>query len=125
LQTPAKWLNRLGTFLIISFLWCFFVWPDTMTALKSVASVFTVFNYPEMISGIGTLGLGFVDWIVMLLASAVLWLYDWKRRSLHNKFQASAPAMRVAVICVLALAVLVLGMYGIGFEAEAFIYSRF
>ena len=125
LQTPVKWINRLGTFLIISFLWCFFVWPDTMTALKSFASVFTVFNYPQMFSGIGALGLGLVDWLVMLLGGAVLWLYDWKRTYLQNKFQMAAPFVRVIMICVLGLGVLVLGMYGIGFEAEEFIYSRF
>ena len=125
LQTPVKWLNRLGTFLVISFLWCFFVWPDTLTALKSFASVFTVFNYPEMIAGISTLGLGLVDWVVMLAGGIVLWLYDWKREMVQAKFQESVPAIRVAVICVLALGIMVLGMYGIGFEAEEFIYSRF
>ena len=125
LQTPAKWLNRLGTFLVISFLWCFFVWPDTLTALKSAASVFTVFNYGEVISGIGALGLSLSDWLIMLIGGAVLWLYDWKRHGVQTLFGKSAPAMRTALICMLALAVLVLGMYGIGFEAEAFIYSKF
>lgn len=125
LQTPAKWLNRLGTFLVISFLWCFFIWPDTMTSLKSVVSVFTVFNYPELVAGIGSLGLSLVDWCVMLAGAVILWLYDWKRETVHSLFQKAVPAMRVATICVLALAVLVLGMYGIGFAAEEFIYSRF
>ena len=35
------------------------------------------------------------------------------------------PAAKTAVICLLALIVLVFGVYGIGFNAEAFIYSRF
>ena len=98
---------------------------DTVTALKSFASVFTVFNYPEVFSGIGALGLSLADWLIMLLGGALLWLYDWKREKAQEKFQKSVPAIRVALICVLALGVLVLGMYGIGFEAEAFIYSRF
>ena len=125
LQTPLKWLNRLGTFLVISFLWCFFIWPDTLTALKSLGSVFTVFNYPALFVGIGALGLSLADWLVMLLSGAALWLYDWKREKVKALFQSSVPAMRVAVICTLALIVLVLGMYGIGFQAEEFIYSRF
>ena len=125
LQTPVKWLNRLGTFLVISFLWCFFIWPDTLTALKSCASVFTVFNYPQMLAGIGTLGLSVADWLVMLTGGIVLWLYDWKREAAQEIYQKSVPAMRTALICILALGVLVLGMYGIGFEAEEFIYSRF
>jgi hypothetical protein len=40
-------------------------------------------------------------------------------------FAARKPWVRVAVSCVLALLVLVFGMYGIGFNAGAFIYSRF
>ena len=36
-----------------------------------------------------------------------------------------SPAARTAVACALGLSVLVFGMYGIGFNAGAFIYSRF
>ena len=35
------------------------------------------------------------------------------------------PAGRAAVICLLGLIALVFGMYGLGFNASAFIYSRF
>ncbi|MBR3978085.1 MAG: MBOAT family protein [Oscillospiraceae bacterium] len=125
LQTPWKWFNRLGTFLAISFLWCFFIWPDTLTALKSFASVFTVFNYPALISGVGTLGLSLADWLVMAGSSIVLWLYDWKRENVSSLLHRLSPAIRVAILCGLALLVLVLGRYGIGFQAEDFIYSRF
>ena len=34
-------------------------------------------------------------------------------------------ALSLAVACVLALTVLVFGMYGLGFDATEFIYSRF
>ena len=40
-------------------------------------------------------------------------------------FSSSPYALRTAVICALALIVLVFGMYGIGFDAQAFIYSKF
>jgi len=125
LQTRSKAVNRIGTFLVISFLWCFFVWPDTLTALKSAASVFTVFNYGQLLGNIAALGLTAADWIVMLLGSAALWLYDWKRETVQMWLYKAAPAAKTAVIAALALIVLVLGMYGIGFQAEEFIYSRF
>ena len=38
LQTKWKHLNRVLTFLLISLLWCFFVWPDALTAGKMVLS---------------------------------------------------------------------------------------
>ena len=55
----------------------------------------------------------------------LLWGYDWKAKAIHEKFNHWQPWMKMAVICLLAMVVLVFGMYGIGFQAEAFIYSRF
>ena len=42
-----------------------------------------------------------------------------------QRFDRACPAVKTAVICLLALLVLSFGMYGIGFNAEAFIYSKF
>ena len=123
--TRSKLLNRLGTFFLITLLWSFFVWPDTMTAVKMVGSVFTVFNYGAFFAAVGTLGLTLGDWIVLAAAVALLWLYDWKRSAIWDGIHALAPAGRTAVICTLGLLVLIFGMYGIGFNASEFIYSRF
>lgn len=123
--TKYKLLNRLGTFLLITLLWSFFVWPDTMTAVRMVASVFTTFNYGTFFAAVGKLGLTVGDWIVLAVATAMLWLYDWKRCAIWDRVHGFAPAVRTAVICALGLLVLVFGMYGIGFNATEFIYSRF
>jgi len=125
LQTRWKLLNRAVTFLLVSILWSFFVWPDTMTALRMVGSVFTTFNYGAFFTTVGTLGLTLGDWIVLGVAVVLLWLYDWKARQVKAAISALCPAGRTAVACVLALLVLVFGMYGIGFNASEFIYSRF
>jgi D-alanyl-lipoteichoic acid acyltransferase DltB (MBOAT superfamily) len=125
LQTPVKTINRIGTFLVISFLWCFFVWPDTLTAARSALSVFTQFNYADVAANIGSLGLTLADWIVMLSAGGVLWLYDWKHLAAYKGFAKAQPATRLALIGLLGLVVLVFGMYGIGFEASGFIYGGF
>ena len=125
LQTPVKTINRIGTFLVISFLWCFFVWPDTLTAARSALSVFTQFNYADVAANIGSLGLTLADWIVMLSAGGVLWLYDWKHLAAQKGFAKAQPATRLAFIGLLGLVVLLFGMYGIGFEASGFIYGGF
>ena len=124
-QTGSKMVNRLGTFFLVTLLWSFFVWPDTMTAAKMVISVFTTFNYGAFFAAVGTLGLTLGDWIVLAAAVLILWLYDWKRESIWAKVHDMEPAGRVAIICTLGLIVLVFGMYGIGFNASEFIYSRF
>jgi D-alanyl-lipoteichoic acid acyltransferase DltB (MBOAT superfamily) len=125
LQTPIKTLNRIGTFLVISFLWSFFVWTDTLTAVQSALSVFTQFNYGDVVANIGSLGLTLTDWIVMLAAGGMLWIYDWKHQAACNGFAKAQPATRLAFIGLLGLVVLLFGMYGIGFEASGFIYGGF
>lgn len=125
LQTKWKHLNRVLTFLLISLLWCFFVWPDALTAGKMVLSVFTTFNYGAFFSQIGSMGLTLTDWIVLAVAAAWLWCYDVWAKPVKSWYAARHPAVKTALICLLALLVLVFGMYGIGFNAGAFIYSRF
>lgn len=125
LQTKWKNLNRAVTFLLVSLLWSFFIWSDMVTAVKMVASVFTTFNYAAFFSTVGSFGLTVGDWIVFGAATAGLGIYDVYGRSLPQKLSSSSYALRTAVICTLALLVLVFGMYGIGFDAQAFIYSKF
>ena len=125
LKTPVKILNRIGTFLVISFLWCFFVWPDTLTAARSALSVFTQFNYGDVAANIGALGLTLTDWIVMLSAGGIVWLYDWKHLAGQKGVAKAQPAARLALLGLLGLGVLLFGMYGIGFEASGFIYGGF
>ena len=125
LKTKSKTFNRILTFLLVSFLWSFFIWPEVATVLRMAGSVFTVFNYKGLIAGISGMGLAVGDWIVLGGACLLLWLYDWKNRSLRTRFCAFPPAAKLGVICLLALTVLTFGMYGFGFTASEFIYSRF
>lgn len=125
LKTKWKTLNRMGTFLLVSLLWAFFVWPDMGMAVKMLASVFTTFNYSAFFAGIGSMGLTLGDGIVLGIGVAAVWCYDVFQSRLQTWFDRRGVAARVAVLCTLGLLVLVFGVYGIGFRAEAFIYSRF
>lgn len=125
LKTRWKLLNQVCTFLLVSVLWSFFVWPETQTALQMIGSLFTTFNYGEFFAGVGAMGLSLGEWIVLGVSALALWLYDMKCGCIDGKFRALCPAGRLAVIAALGLIILIFGMYGIGFHAEAFIYSRF
>ncbi|MBD5491698.1 MAG: MBOAT family protein [Lachnospiraceae bacterium] len=124
-KTKSMIWNRIVTFLLVSFLWSFFIWPDTVTVLRMTGSVFTVLNYNNLFAGISAMGLSVGDWVVLTVACLLLWLYDWKSKSLKARFCAFSPAVKVSMICLLALMVLTFGRYGIGFSASEFIYSRF
>ncbi len=124
-KLKTKWapVNRVLTFLLISLLWAFFVWPDTRTALSMLCSVATTFNYGALSADLLSLGLNLGEWIVLASGVGTLWAYDAFRGKL--KPQKLAPAGRVAVLCALALVILTFGMYGIGFDVQAFIYGGF
>ena len=101
------------------------MWSDGLTALKMAGSVFTTFNYGALFAGIGELGLNLGEWTAFLVGALILWVYDIFREKIWTKFKALCPAGKLAVIGAVGLIVLVFGMYGIGFNAEEFIYSRF
>lgn len=124
-KTKNRLLNRLGTFAVISFLWAFFIWPDTATALRMIASVFTAFHYREFLGGVMALGLSVGEWAVLACGTAAMWIYDLHQEAVNRVCGKQSPAGWVAVICALGLIILVFGMYGIGFDVDAFIYSRF
>lgn len=125
MKTRFAILNRIGTFILITFLWCFFVWPDALTALKMAGSVFTTCNYGALASEILQLGLNIGEWMVLVAGVLALGGYDICKSRLNGRMEALCPAGRTAVICALGLIILVFGMYGIGFDASEFIYSRF
>lgn len=125
LNTKWKFVNQAVTFLLVTLLWSFFVWPETVLAIQMVGSVFTTFNYGAFFTTIGTLGLTLGDWIVFAVAVALLWIYDWKHDAIDKQLRFLCPPAKTAILGIIALLVLVFGMYGIGFNATEFIYSRF
>ena len=125
LKTKWKLLNQAVTFILVTLLWSFFVWPETKTAVTMVGSIFTIFNYNVFFSTVGSMGLTTGDWIVFAVAIAMLWCVDWKQEILKKQYCCLTPTWKTAVICALGLLVLIFGMYGIGFNATEFIYSRF
>lgn len=125
LQTKWKTVNRIGTFLAISVLWAFFVWPDAVTALKMIGSVFTVFNYGSLIPELQAMALTGGDWIVLGVALLILWAVDLWGRRLQAWFAGLCPAGRLAFIGLMGMLVMVFGMYGLGFNAGDFIYGQF
>ncbi len=122
-QTKWKHLNRVCTFLLVSVLWSFFVWPDTLSALQNIGSVFTVFNYGQF--DYALLGLTVTDWIVVAVASAALWCYDVYKAKLNPLFEKMPAWSKVAVIGGLGILVLVFGRYGLGFNAAGFVYGGY
>ena len=123
-KTPVKLINQILTFLLISLLWSFFIWPDTGAALHMLGSL-TTLNYGSLFRNLLNLGLNLGEWVVLVMSTCILWVCDLHLPRLRQAYAGLTPAKRTALCCALGLTVLIFGMYGLGFEAGDFIYSRF
>lgn len=124
-KTKWKNLNRIINYLIISFTWSFFIWPNTVDALKMVLSVFTTFNFGDMLSQLTNLGLNIANIIVLIIFTVLLFIFDCNKEKIVEKIKHISPEMKTILICTCILCVFVFGIYGIGFNVSEFIYSKF
>ena len=125
IKVKNKYVNVTVTFLVVSFLWSFFIWPNAMQALQMMGSVFTTFNYPELFSNILNLGLNLANYIVLIIAVILLIIYDLKKEKINTKIKSLSTEKKIFIFAVLVWLALVFGMYGIGFNASDFIYNKF
>ncbi|MGE5455810.1 MAG: MBOAT family O-acyltransferase [Ignavibacteriales bacterium] len=124
-RTPFKWINRLGTFALVSILWVFFIWGNSFVALKMAASIFTTFNPMDVIANIPNLGLSLNDWIILFIFTTIVFVYDGNKAKIKSKLKNVSVELKIAFLCITILLILVLGIYGIGFNVNEFIYSKF
>lgn len=124
-NTKSKCFNRTVNFVIISILWSFFIWNNNITALKMIGSVFTEFNMANLCSNFLKLGLSTIDWIIIALSTISVMIFDIRKDKIIKKVKNLKIENRLIIICGLALIILVFGIYGIGFNVNEFIYSKF
>lgn len=125
ITTKNKYLNITVTFLIVSFLWSFFIWPTTLESLQMIGSVFTTFNYSELFNNILNLGLNLANYIVLIISVILLIIYDLKREKINSKLKSLKTEHKLILFAGLVWVILIFGMYGIGFNASEFIYNKF
>lgn len=125
LKTPFQIVNKIGTFVLISLLWCFFLWSDPFIALKMVGSIITDFNLMNVIQNIFNLGLALSDWIVLIIFTTTLFIIDKKQLLIKDKLLKISLEFKLIILGAMILFILLFGIYGIGFNVNEFIYSNF
>ncbi|HKL98938.1 MAG TPA: MBOAT family protein, partial [Mobilitalea sp.] len=98
------------------------------TTFRMYGTILTKWNATELFGGgIMELGLTMADYAVLILGVVLLLFVSLKSRALsfRDKLAARPLALRYAVYFMLLLAVLIFGAYGIGYDSNQFIYSRF
>jgi len=100
------------TFLLMAFIRSFDIYRDVPLTFSRFASIFVRPQFGAMVEAAQTLP--WLDWLVAGLGICLLFLGAKRLRKLP------APAW-----LLLVLAILVFGVYGLGYDASAFIYTRF
>ena len=89
-KTKSKVFNRLLTFIIVSFLWSFFIWPSTSLALSMMGSVFTKFNTRVFAQDILKLGVTLGDYIVLIISTIILFVFDGNSTKIIEKIKSKS-----------------------------------
>lgn len=116
------------TFLLVCCLNMFDCYTDVSTTLRTFASMFAASNWKVLWDGsLLELGLSGVDYGIVAAGCALMLLVSlWQREGSVRDIIARQPyAMRAAVWSGLFLLILLMGSYGIGYDASQFIYNRF
>lgn len=115
------------TFFAVTFAWIFFraaSLPDAVRVIRQVC----VFNPWTLTQGaLLKLGLDCTEWIVLLLAIAVLWTVSLlqERLRIRSALQRQPIWFRWSVAVLGVIVTVTLGVYGPGYSASQFIYMQF
>jgi D-alanyl-lipoteichoic acid acyltransferase DltB (MBOAT superfamily) len=112
------------TFCLMSFIRTFDIYHSVEVTLGAYASVVTNFGAKEFARrGVSELGLLASDYAVVILGVCVMILAGvWRSRNAEREISLKT---RVVLCFALFFATVIVGGYGIGYDASQFIYNRF
>lgn len=124
--TAVTWVRTLLLIAVLNLFDCYATVGEVFSALWSVLSTANIkvwFN-----GDLAKLGMSGLDYIVILLGAALMFTVSWLQiiKGSVREFIAEKPyPVRFAVWFILFIIVLLVGAYGIGYDASQFIYNRF
>lgn len=123
-----KLFQVIRTFLLVCCLNMFDCYENVTRTLQMFASMFQVRNWEILWNGsLMKIGLSISDYCVLVVGITLLTgISLWQRSgSVREKIAGLAYPVRFLIWYGLLVAVLIMGNYGIGYDASQFIYNRF
>ena len=119
-----NWLRRIITLAEVNFAWIFFNAGGLNRGFRIVRQMFTRFAFP------GNFDLGLVpgNLVVLGLGLLILLMADVlheKGFSINQRLAALPLPLRWLIMLVLFWSVIMLGIYGVGYDTSGFIYAQF
>ncbi len=123
-KTKNRYINMIFTFIIISFLWIFFIYPNSLTAIKMFSTIFTKFDISQF-NNIFNLGLTIYDYLIIIISIILLNIYSNKKDLINNKLITCSIELKLTIFLVILIIILLLGNYGLDVKSSNFIYGNF
>ncbi|MCI9445859.1 MAG: MBOAT family protein [Lachnospiraceae bacterium] len=124
-----KFLKTAVTFVLVDFTWIFFRAESMSDALHIIKSIFTVYNpWIFLNNSIYKLGLTQKQFHLLVFSLAVLLIADWmkyKNINFMDKLLEQNIWCRWPVYILGILFVLIFGIWGNAYDAQAFVYFQF
>ncbi len=116
------------TFWLMSFLRAFDCYRDVGTTFRMYGTILTKSNLGEVLNGgLLQLGLSSMDYLILTLSVLILLTTSLlgRRGSIRELLAQKPLPLRYASCFLLFLCILIFGAYGVGYDANQFIYSQF
>ena len=127
-----KWYGGfeiLRMFILMNLIRIVDLFPNVGDYFSRVGSLFTTFNFHVFWDGtMMKLGLTGLDYIILACGVVLIFvisLIQEKKGSIRELLWQKNPVLRYALIFALLVVVLLMGSYGVGYNASAFIYNAF
>lgn len=116
------------TFMLVCFLNIFDCYPTLAVTFKAFASMLTAMNWNILWDGsLMALGLTALDYVILAVGAMALLAVSLLQRSgsVRDKIAMKPYPVRFLLWYGLFLVILLMGAYGMGYDASQFIYNRF
>lgn len=131
-KLTATWAYRafqvIRTFLLMCCLRLFDRYGSARISIRQFIHMFTKFDIHSITrQELLDLGMSMQDYIIVLAGVIVMFLVSLAERngSVREKISKQAYIIRYAVFVILLFSVILLGSYGVGYDAQQFIYNQF
>lgn len=121
-------MQRIITFVLVDFAWLFFRADGLKTGLWMVERVIKNFELGVLADGTPLkIGLNGKNFMVAILSIGFLWLVDQyqTKGSMRSWLKDQNLVFRWAAYYFVIFAIIIFGIYGLGYDAASFIYFQF
>ena len=123
------WIQRICTFFFVMVAWIIFRAPNLTIGLQMIGSMFRVHNMWIFTNdALLMLGLDWKEWIVLLISIVILLAVSLKQEkglSFSEAIYRQPIGVRWMLYLVVIFAIMTYGVYGVGYDSQAFIYGGF